>query len=257
MSIQVVFFDIDGTLIDKNKKPADKTIDALNQLKENNIKVILCTGRSSIHFEDIREMFHIDSYICFNGAYAVYEGDVIFKQPMDHNSLEKLMLEVDDNQHRIVFSNNINSYANFPNDEHIETTFNSLNVAQPLHHATIWQDEPMYQGYLYCTPEEEVTYATNHPGIKFTRWHEYAVDINNYNMNKAVGIKAYLKHLNIAPENAAAFGDNLNDLEMLAYVGYGIAMGNGLQEAKDKADFVTKSLDENGIYYGLKHLNLI
>lgn len=255
--VEIVFFDIDGTLIDENKKTSSRTIEALKELKDYGIKVVLCTGRSKIHFQDIRELFEINSYICFNGAYGVYNDEIIFKKQMELKNIEKLMIDVNEKEHKIVFSNDTDSYANDKDDEQIKTSFNSLHIESPTYHPTIWRDEFMYQGYLYCTPEEEEEYVKNHPEFKFTRWHKFAVDINDYNMNKARGIESFLRHLNIRAEHAVAFGDNLNDLEMLEYVGYGIAMGDGVKEAKEKANFVTKAVDEDGIYYGLKHLNLI
>ena len=54
-----------------------------------------------------------------------------------------------------------------------------------------------------------------------------------------------------------AFGDGLNDLEMLKAVGTGVAMGNGVPEAKEIADYITTDVSENGIWNGLKNLKLI
>ena len=58
-------------------------------------------------------------------------------------------------------------------------------------------------------------------------------------------------------ENVYAFGDSLNDIEMLQAVGTGVAMGNGLDIVKENADFVTGDVEEDGIYNGLKKLHLI
>ncbi|EHB59642.1 Haloacid dehalogenase domain protein hydrolase type 3 [Paenibacillus lactis 154] len=75
--------------------------------------------------------------------------------------------------------------------------------------------------------------------------------------SKAKGIEAVLKHLGITPAQAVAFGDGLNDKEMLAYVGLGIAMGNAHEEVKPLADFVTKHVNKGGIRHGLRHAGLI
>ena len=58
----------------------------------------------------------------------------------------------------------------------------------------------------------------------------------------------------LRPENVLFFGDGPNDLEMFDYVGLKIAMGNAVPELKDKADFVTKSVEEDGILYALEEL---
>ncbi|WP_106497768.1 HAD hydrolase family protein [Lentibacillus sp. Marseille-P4043] len=59
------------------------------------------------------------------------------------------------------------------------------------------------------------------------------------------------------PRNTFAFGDGLNDIEMLTEVGTGIAMGNGVSELKKVADYVTVDVDENGIVKGLQQFGLL
>ena len=66
-----------------------------------------------------------------------------------------------------------------------------------------------------------------------------------------------LYHMGIAREDTYAIGDSVNDLDMLAFVGHGIAMGNATQVAKDAAEYITTSLHEEGIYTALKHYGLI
>lgn len=121
----------------------------------------------------------------------------------------------------------------------------------------IWQKEDIYQVYLYCKEDEQQQYEQHHPHLKFTRWYPYTVDVNDRFMNKSVGIERVLHHLNIAPEQSIAFGDNMNDLEMLSYVGMGVAMGNAIEDTKNAADFVTKPIHEDGISYALEKLKVI
>ena len=74
---------------------------------------------------------------------------------------------------------------------------------------------------------------------------------------KATGIAQVCDMLGIARENTYAFGDSTNDLEMLTYVGHGIAMGNGAPAAKAAAEYVTTDIMNHGIKNGLKHYGLI
>lgn len=66
-----------------------------------------------------------------------------------------------------------------------------------------------------------------------------------------------MEHLKICKSEAIAFGDGGNDVEMLQYVGLGIAMGNGGEELKTRADFVTKKASEGGILFALKKFNVV
>ena len=75
--------------------------------------------------------------------------------------------------------------------------------------------------------------------------------------NKAVGIEKMLEYLGIDRKNTYAFGDSNNDIEMLDYVEYGVAMGNAYPEILERAKYSTKSIYEDGIYYGLKEFGLL
>ena len=75
--------------------------------------------------------------------------------------------------------------------------------------------------------------------------------------SKAVGIESVLKHFGIGREECIAFGDGGNDIEMLEYCGIGVAMGNADDKVKSHADYVTTSVDEEGIEQAFKALHII
>lgn len=75
--------------------------------------------------------------------------------------------------------------------------------------------------------------------------------------NKATGIQEICRLLSIAHENTYSFGDSTNDLDMLEYTAHSAAMGDGMQQAKDAADFVTAPLMEDGIYKACEHYGLL
>ncbi len=91
----------------------------------------------------------------------------------------------------------------------------------------------------------------------FIRWHKYSMDILPKGGSKAEGIKQMIKKLNFDLKDVYAFGDGLNDIEMIQEVGTGVVMGNASDEVKQYADFVTHDVAEEGIPYGLKKLGLL
>ncbi|EUJ55190.1 hypothetical protein MCOL2_09531 [Listeria fleischmannii FSL S10-1203] len=97
----------------------------------------------------------------------------------------------------------------------------------------------------------------NFPQYRFLRWHDVSVDVCPANGSKAKGIRELIKKLGFQMEDTYAFGDGLNDIDMLQEVGCGIAMGNGREEVKQVADYVTDSVDEDGIMKALKHFRLL
>ncbi|MBR5298612.1 MAG: HAD hydrolase family protein, partial [Parabacteroides sp.] len=82
-------------------------------------------------------------------------------------------------------------------------------------------------------------------------------DVVSMGISKRVGIDKMLEHFHIGLDECMAFGDGGNDIQMLSHVGLGVAMGNASDEVKKYADYVTDSVDEDGIYKALKFFNVI
>jgi hydroxymethylpyrimidine pyrophosphatase-like HAD family hydrolase len=96
------------------------------------------------------------------------------------------------------------------------------------------------------------------PELWFERFHGYVMNVlEETKVSKSTAIKQVLDYLNICKSEAIAFGDGGNDNDMLEYVGLGIAMGNGAEQLKQKADFVTKKASEGGIACALKKFGVI
>ena len=83
------------------------------------------------------------------------------------------------------------------------------------------------------------------------------VEVTANNVNKATAINSILDEWKLDKNEIIAFGDSNNDLEMLDYVGVGVAMGNASDNVKTQSDYVTLDNDSDGIYYALKHFGII
>lgn len=95
------------------------------------------------------------------------------------------------------------------------------------------------------------------PGCEATRWNPLFTDIVPRGGSKQVGMEKLLAHFGIRREECMAFGDGGNDIPMLRYAGIGVAMGNAREEVKAAADYVTSSVDEDGIAMALRHFGLL
>ncbi|MBO4599973.1 MAG: HAD-IIB family hydrolase, partial [Bacteroidales bacterium] len=95
------------------------------------------------------------------------------------------------------------------------------------------------------------------PHCRLPRWHPQFSDLVHMDNSKAVGIESILNHFGIGREECIAFGDGGNDIEMLQYCGIGVAMGNADSAVKSCADYVTTSVDEEGIESALITLHII
>jgi len=70
--------------------------------------------------------------------------------------------------------------------------------------------------------------------------------------NKAEGIRLVEEYYGIPHENTVAIGDTLPDLDMISYAGIGVAMGSGTDELKEKTEYITKSLEDDGVPYAME-----
>ncbi|MCV2501682.1 HAD family hydrolase, partial [Melissococcus plutonius] len=80
------------------------------------------------------------------------------------------------------------------------------------------------------------------------------IDISNYNVHKGTTVKELQKILNIAKNETLAFGDGFNDLELFNESGISFAMRNAFDEVKERADFIAKSNDENGVLQAIEKI---
>ncbi|WP_067839987.1 Cof-type HAD-IIB family hydrolase [Amphibacillus sediminis] len=254
----VIFFDIDGTLLDHDKKLPDSTKQAIAELKAAGHVVAIATGRAPFMYEELRQELEIDSFVSYNGSYVVVEGKVVFTNPLSKEDLLRLTEEGLSQNHPIVFMDDQDMRANVPNHEYIDESIESLKIGRfPSHDPNYHQGRELYQSLFFCAEGEEVYYQNKYPMFEFVRWHPVSVDILPKGGSKANGIKHAVQVLDIPQEHVYAFGDGLNDVEMLATIKNSVAMGNGEPEAKDAAKFVTKDVSEDGILHGLKMVGLL
>ncbi|WP_138416225.1 Cof-type HAD-IIB family hydrolase [Aquibacillus sediminis] len=254
----IIFFDIDGTLLDEEKKLPKSTKDAIFALKEKGHVVAIATGRAPFMYEDLRKELEIDTYISYNGQYVVLNGEVIYTNPLHSDALASLTEEAVSRDHPVVFMDHQDMRANVREHKYIKESIQTLKIGQfPTHDPEYNKGRAMYQSLLFCTEGEEVFYEQTYKQFDFIRWHPLSVDVIPTGGSKANGIKKIIDKLGIPSQNQAAFGDSLNDLEMLSQIEKGVAMGNGHEKAKQAAKYVTKSVEEDGILHGLQMLELL
>ncbi|WP_342507268.1 Cof-type HAD-IIB family hydrolase [Sporosarcina sp. FSL K6-2383] len=258
MTKKIIFFDIDGTLYDHDKKLPASTKKALLQLQEKGHEVAIATGRAPFMFEDLLEELGIETFVSYNGQYVVFKGEPIYKNALDAEALLRLTDVAAEREHPIVYMDHEDMKTNTLDHEHILAGIQSLKISHfPAHDPAFHEGRELYQSLLFCQDPEDKEYEKQFPEFDFIRWHPFAVDIVPAGGSKARGIQKVIDRLNIAPENIYAFGDGLNDVEMLKTVANSVAMGDGRDEAKKAAKHVTTNVTDDGILNGLKMVGLL
>ena len=117
---KIVFFDIDGTLLDHDKKLPDSAKEAIKTLQSNGTYVAIATGRAPFMYESLREELGIESFVSFNGQYVVFENEVIYTNPLKVETLEELLEDTKTKEHPVVHFNHETMKSNHKHHDYIE-----------------------------------------------------------------------------------------------------------------------------------------
>ncbi|PWK11221.1 Cof-type HAD-IIB family hydrolase [Tumebacillus permanentifrigoris] len=255
--IKIVFFDVDGTLMHEQKIP-DSAKRAVDLLKQRGILPVLATGRSEYEMAAIREALDIDWAITCNGAHIGFRGETVFATPFPREMLVEWLERASVHQHSFLLYGAEQMFISTSAEcRYFQQARHEIGFRDPLLYQSVDEVPEIYQCIAFLDEGQERLYTDRFEDEVFLhRWRPWALDLNPRGVNKSVGISTLLDHLGFAPHQAAAFGDGLNDREMLQFVGRGIAMGNGHPDLLAIAPFQTKHAGEDGILYGVENIVL-
>lgn len=255
--IKIAFFDIDGTLVDFQKKyMTEKTRQALCALRANGIRICIATGRTPMtvpKFEGVA----FDAYLTFNGAYCYDAQGTIFSRTIPGQDVERLIRNAAVLHRPVCVSTDKELGANGW-EQNLADYFAIGNlVLESSPDFDRLAAGPVYQIMVGTPKEEYAPLMQGVTGAQIAAWWDRAVDVIPAAAGKGVGVQAVLDHYGLTADQAIAFGDGNNDLEMLQSVGTGVAMGNASQDLKAVATCVCPSCAQDGIYWYCKEQGLI
>ena len=254
--IKAIFFDIDGTLLSfKTHQVQPGTIEAFDLLHRNGIKTFISSGRPLVLIPPFPLTF--DGYITVNGGFCFTGDTVVHRLPLDADDsrcwceyVERHAMCTMCFTEREMFINRTDPVA-----EQLQQQLGfQMPPVRPLAEAA---GKDVFQ-YIAIQPVErdaEVLAVLSHS--RMPRWHPLFSDLIPDGSSKAIGIEKMLSHFGLTKDEAMAFGDGANDIEMLEYVGCGVAMGNAADIVKQHADYVTDDADHEGILHALQELKII
>ncbi|WP_462410297.1 Cof-type HAD-IIB family hydrolase [Neobacillus sp. Marseille-QA0830] len=257
MNKRIVFFDLDGTLLNEEKKILESSKMAIKKLQEKGVIAAIATGRPPKSIKWILDELNIHSYITINGQHAVYEGEEVYKKPFEREFLHDIVRFSSTNQHPLVYASLDDMKSSIENHRYIKDVYELGKMSYPPVDKNFFRDNLIYKLILFCEDLEEDFYKERYQIMQFIRWHKYALDVLPNEISKAVGISTFLEMTGIQKENVYAFGDEINDMEMFSAVGTSVAMGNAIPALKEVSDLVTSSNTDDGIFNGLTKLGLI
>ena len=259
--IRSIFLDIDGTLVSfATHCIPQSAIDALTKAKANGVGIFISTGRPLPIINNLGAISHlIDGYITTTGAMGIVNGKAIFHTPIPQDDVDALMADCKANDYACIVAGEHNVVLMNPKEIFHEVFVEQLNVTNI--DATIPVSALKGQCILQFSPfisaGHEVELMSQMPHCVSGRWHPAFTDITSREADKGNGLERMATFLGLDMSETMAFGDGGNDIPIIKRAGIGVAMGNAGQEAKEVADFVTTSVDEDGIRNALLHFGII
>ena len=257
--VKAVFLDIDGTLVSFNThRVPGSAVEAVRQLRAKGIKVFIASGRHMQFINNLGDM-EFDGYITLNGSYCYAGRDkVIYKRGILEEDIHNLVHFLkEEEEFPCIFVREHDAFLNVDSKE-VEKLLQMIDLGAPPVKGT---DEALrgevFQLLAFFTPEQEKRVMTVLKHCEATRWTSVFADVIPAGGSKRVGMEKILEYFGLAREETMAFGDGGNDIPMLEYAGIGVAMGNAAETVARSADFVTRSVDDDGVAYALKHFGLI
>ncbi|NLM45500.1 MAG: Cof-type HAD-IIB family hydrolase [Firmicutes bacterium] len=240
--IKMVVTDLDGTLLRTDKSVSKYTVDILSCVREQGVKVVFATARGASAKAFVSyDLF--DGYVLLNGAEAFVNNRLVYDKTIPADIFGPFLRELSGRNFRVAAEIKGTHYANFDVkgkwffiENYILTDF--ADVAGSAGKLYIMIEDPGQIDFIAAILPRELYFYLNRDSL---------VMVMHKEATKSNGIYRIAEELNIEKSEIVAFGDDINDKEMLQNVGLGVAMGNSIAEVKMIADYVCDTNDNDGV----------
>jgi len=263
MTYSVIALDLDGTLLDHEKKILPASLDALAKARAAGVKVIIVTGRHHVAIRPFYQALELDTpAICCNGTYLydVQAQKVLASDPLAKNKAKQMVALLEQYQiHGMMYVDNamlyqqeapyitrsLNWSASLPEHQrsNMQRVDSLITAADSAH--SIWKFATSHNDNARLHELVQVVEQELQLECEWS-WKDQ-VDIAQKGNSKGKRLQQWVESQGLSMSQVIAFGDNYNDLSMLESVGLGVAMGNADQAIKDRADLVIADNLQPGI----------
>lgn len=275
MGQKIIFLDVDGTLVDYENRLPQSALAALEKARAAGHLIYLATGRSKAELYGEISNVTYDGYIGGNGSYIEVAEQVIKEETLSYEETREIVDWLQERGLEFYLEANSGLYGSPAFEQRGQPTIQAYSKSKGKEITTVKEAFPelIMGADLYRSDINKISFILDSyqdyldacqafPDLKLGTWGgvgEEALfgDVARGNINKGSAITELLSHLGIEAQNSLAFGDAKVDIPMLAAAGVGVAMGNGGPEIRAMADFVTKDVNEDGIWYAFDYFNLL
>lgn len=266
MKYKLIALDLDGTLKSSKKDITPATKEILTRLAKKGIIIVLASGRPAAGMEAEAKELELDKYngyvLSFNGARVINytTKEVVYENTFNSSIAHDIYDRAKGYNLAVMTYNDKEIISEDKDDKYVIGEGDTTHL--PIRHVDSFKDfvcsnvnkvlltgEPDYVEQII--DEFKKPYGSS---LSIYRSAPYFIEVMNEGIDKAISLKTLIEHLGINKEEIIAFGDGYNDLSMVEFAGFGVAMGNGVEQVKEKADYITESNDDDGIAVCLKML---
>jgi len=275
---KTIFLDMDGTILNHQNMVSMNTKRIIDEIRKRGINVFIATGRA---FDEIAQVvpegFEVDGYITSNGMAGYIGKEAIFEHSLSHELVDTMIEKARQNKvYYELFPYGMPRITLKQDRDYMEAEIREpkpesvginewLSRKDAINEQIDWQEAVkgtrFSKFYFFARSKKHINEWKKEldelkQSIEFTTSisSEHNVEVMVANVNKATGIKEMLSHLHLSESETMAIGDSDNDLPMLQFVEYAVAMKNAPDNIKAIVDEVTEyTCDEDGVYHYLKN----
>ena len=271
--IKLVVSDIDGTLLNRDRRITLSNLEAVRKAREQNILFTICTGRIPTMADYYRKELQLDiPMITANGA-VIWDPKLgmpsydIPMKPEDVTAVLELCQAYRLDYSALTlgtsyFSRNSIRIRRFQEYNRIAGSNGMPRMQLEFfdHGHRCVRDKKVYKILIYDPMPERLGMIRDDimklGGAGCTASEPGLLDVSEARVNKGFGIQKLTELLGLKPKEVCAVGDYTNDIPMLDYAGFPVAMGNACDELKEHAVYVTKTNEESGVAWLLEQFIL-
>ena len=260
----LLFFDIDGTIFDDNRRLPDSVLPAMEAAHGNGHQLIINTGRTLCNRDHRLDSFPLDGWIMGCGTRIIYHGKTLQSKEYDPERSQRLKQILRELKIPVVYECDTALYFDPDGFFHPKiVSFREWAVQHGLDR-DITENDPEFRAVkMFCFADGDAIHAletrSTEAGMPYTAiGRDSGVwEVVPSGVSKGTGIDVLREKLGAGLEECYAFGDSRNDLTMFSHVGCSIAMGNAADDVKEACSYVTDRPENHGIAKAMKHFGLI
>jgi Cof subfamily protein (haloacid dehalogenase superfamily) len=263
--IRMVAIDLDGTLLNSEKRVSDQTIEALQLLPSAGVKIVIASARPPRSVRHIYQLLRLDTLqINYNGALIWDEpaNQAVFHRPMPGELVRRIVDRARDMFDEVLVSCEIMDRWFTDRSDNTYTTETGRmfkpDVIAPLDE---FCNQPVTKLMFLCEPRvisrlEPIVLEEFGPHVAVVRTDDELIQVMDRRVSKAVALGRVADHYQVPMKQVMAIGDAPNDVGMLQIAGVAVAMDNAAKVVKKVAHWIAPSNDDHGVHAALVRYGL-